>query len=532
MMLNGRWLPEYFSPEDVGAFWRVFFRKMRGVSMVIARQPLQCSKQCVRFRSGQRVTSLLSLIPLALFLALLNAGCGGQTAKPVVSPAAGQVDSYFGGPFATPGNVFGESLSSFDHVANQISVSSFLKTQTAQVPTGVLSGSFASADSGFLNITENFTTVSGVITPQNPPLGGAWAVEIPGSGVLANLLNVNSSSLSVGAAPVAMVENTTCPNFSNPFPFLYVTVPNANVAANTADYGTVLVSALGSAVTFNAQPFLIGLPPLPTSSVTGGCSTTNFGQLTAYPLNSFATLSNVELISVGRLGLLASSYLGGESGSSPGAFGGGAGVIGTAELNSPLDISAVVNTKYDGFLFSPLNKVQETYDITMLASAFGNHAATSPACSALQTSLVGNNGQGAGTVPVLPSFNTLYGGEFLVPMSTGTANNPTGANGSENCDVAIDFGPQDSTVNGLFPNATVFVGSNYPPFSASNPWLCSDTGSTCAVSFPAAAIVGSVQGRFVIFVTASTLSSPPARLPDAFGGRPAQPLGIYLFQKP
>jgi hypothetical protein len=496
--------------------------------MVILRRALRYSEKFVRLGFCQRAASFLSLMLLAL---LGEAGCG-QTAKPVVSPAAGQVDAYFGGPFATPGNVFGESLSSFDHAANQISIASFLKTQTAQVPTGVMSGTFATADTGFLKITENFTTVSGVITPQNPPLSGAWAVEIPGSGALANLLNVNSSSLVVSAAPAAMVENTTCPNFPDAVSFLYVAVPNANQTTDSADFGVVGVRSQGSEVMFNTQPYLVGLPAQASFTVTGGCSSTNFGQLTAYPLNSFATLANIELISIGRFGLLTSSYLGGTSGSSPGAFGGGAGVIGLAELNSPLDVSSFVNAKYDGFLFSPLNRAQETFDITMLASAFGNHSATSQACSALQTSLADNSGKGAGTVPVLPSASTLYGGEFLVPTSTGNVNDPTGSNGSENCDVAIDFGEQDSNVNGLFPNATVFVGSNYPPFSASNPWICSDTGSTCAVSFPAAAVVGVVQGRFVIFLSSSASSAPPARLPDNFGNRPAQPVGIYLFQKP
>lgn len=499
--------------------------------MVIARRALQYSQQFVMFRSCQRGASFLSLKFLALCVALLGAAGCGQTAKPVVSPAAGQVNSYFGSPFATPGNVFGESFSSFDHAANQISISSYLKTPSAQVPTGVMSGTLATADTGFLKITENFTTVSGVISPQNPPLSGAWAVEIPGSGALANLLNINSSSLSVRAAPAAMVENTTCPDFPTPVSFLYVAVPNANQTTDSADFGAVNISSVGSAVTFNTQPYLIGLAPQASFTVTGGCSNTNFGQLTAYPLNSFAALANIELISIGRLGLLTSSYLGGASGTSPGAFGGGSGVIGLAQLNAPLDISAIVNAKYDGFLFSPLNRVNQTYDITMLASAFGNHSATSQACSVLQTSLAANNGKGAGTVPALPSDGSLYGGEFLVRTSTGQANDPTGANGSENCDVVIDFGQQDSSVNGLFPNATVFVGSNYPPFSASNPWICPDTGSTCAVSFPAAAVVGHVQGRFVIFVTASAASTPPARLPDSFGSRVAQPVGIYLFQK-
>jgi hypothetical protein len=138
---------------------------------------------------------------------------------------------------------------------------------------------------------------------------------------------------------------------------------------------------------------------------------------------------------------------------------------------------------------------------------------------------------GAGTVAALPSPNAIYGGEFLSTTAGGNVNDPSGAIGSEDCDVAIDLGTQDSTTSGLFPNATVFIGSNYPPFSTSHTWICSDTGSTCAVSFPAVAVVGKVQGQYVIFVAASAGSTPAARLPDSFGNRQAQPLGIYLFQK-
>jgi hypothetical protein len=34
-----------------------------------------------------------------------------------------------------------------------------------------------------------------------------------------------------------------------------------------------------------------------------------------------------------------------------------------------------------------------------------------------------------------------------------------------------------------------------------------------------------------MFVVASAGSIPAARLPDSFGNRQAQPVGIYLFQK-
>jgi hypothetical protein len=255
------------------------------------------------------------------------------------------------------------------------------------------------------------------------------------------------------------------------------------------------------------------------------------GAVTAYPLNSYGSSSNVELISIGQSGLLASSFNATGSVSTVGAFGGGNGVIGVLEPSSPVDASIVVNAIYNGFIYAPKNGVGGTYDITVLASAFGNHAGDSPACSALQASIAANHGQGAGTIASVPFTDTIYGGEFLTVGSSGAVNDPSGALGSENCDVAITLGTQDSNYAGLFPNATIFIGSNYPPFSTSNPWNCFGTTSVCAVSFPAAAIVGQVQGKFVIFVTANANSSPPAQLPDGFGNRIAQPLGVYLFQK-
>lgn len=490
----------------------------------VSRTLLHCTQPCRRFP--------LALLMGILFVLFGSSGCG-QTAQPVVSSSTGKVDSYFGGPFNVAGSDLAKSSSTFDHAAQQFNISAFVNTATAQVPTEIIAGSFATAATGFLSITENFaTTSSGVIAAQNPPLTGAWAVEIPGAGALGNFLSVNSANaqVSVSAAPAAMAENTVCPNFSSAVPFLYVTVPNATLTTDTADYGTVGISSQGSAVTFNAQPSLVGAIQQTASTVTGGCSNTTLGALTSYPLNSYGTPSNLELISVGASGLLVSSFTSANSGGL-GAFGGGTGIIGVAQPSAAVDVSAVVSAQYNGFVYSPLNRVTENYDITVLASAFGDDTATSPTCSALQSSLAANHGQGAGTVPVLPSANTVYGGEFLTTTGGVTVNDPSGSSGSENCDVAIDLGTQDPGTNGLFPNATVFIGSNFPPYSISNTWNCSDTGSICAVSFPATAVVGVVQGQYVIFVVSSAASSPPARLPDNFGNRQQQPVGIYLFQK-
>ena len=478
----------------------------------------------------------------ALAIVFTAVGCG-QTAKPVTPASAGKVYSYFGGPFAvagiTSGNLF-QAVATFDHAANQVGVSGFVVNQNSQVPTGVLNGSFTAANTGFLSITENFATNgSGIMTAQNPPLTGAWAVEIQGAGALANLLNVNNApggAVTVSAAPTAMADNTACPDFPAAKSFLYVTVPNAGQKKDAADYGATSISTQGSDVNFTTQPFLVGTAAQPGITVAGACSDTNLGALTAYPLNSFAAPSNLDLVSIGASGLMVSSFSSGASSSSLGAFGGATGVLGVARPASPVDPHAIVGAQYNGFVFAPRNTASappnspsRNYDITMLASAFGDHPAGSQACSVLQNSLAANNGQGANTVAALPSANSLYGGEFLTTTSAGAVNDPTGASGSENCDVVIDLGTQDPANNGLFPNATIFIGSNFPPFSSTQQWNCS--GAICAVSFPAAAIVGTVQGQNVIFMAASAVSNPAAQLPDGSGARLPQPVAIYLFQK-
>jgi hypothetical protein len=477
--------------------------------------PLGAGFLRTRLSLPPRKATFSALLASLCLVALFFTGCG-QTAKPVTASSAGKVNSYFGGPFQAVG--LSQSTTSFDHPTNQISVSTAIGSPGLEA---FISGTFVTADTGFSAITENFANGS----PQNPPMTGAWAVEIPGAGAIANLLSMNGATVTAG--PAFMADSSACPNFTQATPFLYVTVPTpvTNGAApnpDTADFGGVDISVQGSAVTFTAHPWLVGPLQQPASTSTGGCSNTALGALTAYPLNSFGNQSTYELIGIDAAGLLVSSY-NGVGPVTPGAFGGGTGIIGVAEPYAPLDISAVVGANYNGFFYAPRYGASQ---FTVLASAYGNHSGTSQACATLQTSLAANNGQGATTVQALPSANSLYGGEFLATTSTGVVNDPTGATGSENCDVVIDLG-QQGLANGLFPNATVFIGSNFPPFSATNPWSCLGS-ATCAVSFPATAVVGNVLGRYVIFVVASGVSTPPAQLPGA--PLSAQPIGIYLFQ--
>ena len=472
------------------------------------------------FRVAARWAAVCNLLAGVSLIAMLAAGCG-ETAKPVVAPATGQVNTYFGGPFEGVG--VQQSTSSFDHLTNKLNISSAIGSATVQP---YITGTFAAADTGFLSITENFANG----TPQNPAVTGAWAVEIPGAGAMANLLSqTTAGSSATSPAPIIMTESANCPNFSQQTPFLYVNVPKATAGSvDEANFGGVDITIQGSDVTFTTHPWLVGPTQQTAYTSTGACSNTELGAITAFPINSFAFQSTYELIGIGSEGLLVSSY-NQLNGSTPGVFGNSTGAVGVHELPSPIDVSSVISASYNGFFYAPQ---YGNTQFTMLASSYGNNQSTSPACSALVGSIAANNGQGAETISALPSANSLYGGEFLTTTATGSVNDPTGAAGSENCDVVIDLG-QEGLANGLFPAATIFVGSNFPPNSTANPWVCSGS-TTCAVSFPAVAVVGKVAGQYVIFVTASANSTPAAQLPAAAnvgGSFQAQPLGIYLFQK-
>jgi hypothetical protein len=72
----------------------------------------------------------------------------------------------------------------------------------------------------------------------------------------------------------------------------------------------------------------------------------------------------------------------------------------------------------------------------------------------------------------------------------------------------IDLGQQDSSRNGLFPNATIYLSQVF-------------TGNATAggYSFPATAIAGQLNGKYAIFVIGVDTT-----------GTPSQAWGVYLFQ--
>jgi hypothetical protein len=90
-----------------------------------------------------------------------------------------------------------------------------------------------------------------------------------------------------------------------------------------------------------------------------------------------------------------------------------------------------------------------------------------------------------------PTATLIYGGDF-------PGDDPSSApDGYGNCDFAIDLGTQSSSNNGLFPNATVWVGSGY-------------AGNTAGVtySFPAVVIAGQIGAKYALFVLGVDSSQP------------------------
>jgi hypothetical protein len=100
----------------------------------------------------------------------------------------------------------------------------------------------------------------------------------------------------------------------------------------------------------------------------------------------------------------------------------------------------------------------------------------------------------------------IYGGDFPNNDPSGAAVQSAGGFG--NCDFAIDLGAQDSTNNGLYPAAAVWVGASF-----------SGNTTGASYSFPAVAIAGQLGGKNAIFLLGVDTT-----------GSPNQAQGIYLLQ--
>jgi hypothetical protein len=439
----------------------------------------------------------LSVMVAALFLN----GCSSSSTGVAPASSTPAPPQYFGPAMA--GTQLGKQTFSIDHTAN-----TFVQYQY-QLNTGneryvYNSGAFTTLPSGILDIGITYgdgTAGNGVPaqgTLYSPPQTGNWAVELPGQAGLVGILNQPF---------VPIVPNQSCPSLSTAEAFQFVTLPGT--ADNTGvAYGSVSVASSGSTINFTniAQFSITGATPTNSSAstATGSCSPTFYGQTISVPDSVTVTdpgegsTSPSATIAIGPTGFLVEDngrYT--PPGTTPtydNVLGAGAGAIGLPVPSAPLTTATVVAAQYTGFIYS--TGASSTNNAAAVAAASRIASFGYPG---LQTSC---------PTPPAPSTATLiYGGEF-------TANDPS-THTSGNCDFALDLGAQDSKTNGLYPSATVYVGSSFPNNS---------TGAT--YSFSAVAIVGQLQGKYAIFL----IAFDPLGLAVASQGKQSQDWGIYLLQ--
>jgi hypothetical protein len=483
-----------------------------------------------RERSGTgRKNLLLPMTPVAtaLVLTAFLAGCGNSVHSPVSTASGPQV-------YMSPA-VAGLPASSASATASPATYSiddkalppTFAQQTYAinNVQAGAqiqYSGEVTTLSRGLEELELTFAcgqrTINGCtgIFYTSPQAGSGWAVELADqSGGLMQL---------AGQPFTPMVPAVTCPSMSSAETFLFVTLPAGLITSGTGlnawnplhetAYGSADISTSGSTVTFaninqNILPSEGGGTPTdaPSSSVTGACSTTVYGETVAVPANptetsttspggttSYSTAPQA-MLGIGPSGLLVEDN--GTSGHSSAPFyenvlGAGTGAIGLLKPSSAVDTSSLVSAQYQGFFYG--------------GGSYNSARSTSLNWSSLPVSF-GFPSLPSTCTAVAPQTSTmLYGGDF-------TGNNPAASTvqsggGFGNCDFAIDLGAQDASTNGLYPAATVYVGSGF---------AANTTGKS--YSFPAVAIAGQLNGKFAIFL-----------IGEDTVGSPNQAWGIYLLQ--
>lgn len=403
-------------------------------------------------------------IRLVLCALLLGTGCGGgggsqtaSTQQGLAAPSpASPINSYIG----TTGDVW---TSKINHTSAQINGEDI--TLNGVSLAGSIIGTFDTTG-GFLDVT--LTTVPNQLTGQT--IG--FALDVPGRMALVRY-GYDTFPL------VPLVPTNSCPTIGGTVSYNYVTVPGPTPAGGTpswipgtdSTYGTFQVTLDGSTWNFASitQFTLAGTAPASpgTGLPAGYCG---IGR-TGYTVTAASNAMNPPVATV-TMGFGPSGFFLEDNGSAQAtpvgvvpsnAVGAGVGAIGAIQPSSALDTTSVVGATYLGFYYEP--GIRGGAPVTQLAS-FG--------CT-------------GSTCPVPSSPTAIIGGVF-------PNDDPTQPPGE---DVTIDLGAQDANNNGLYPLATVTVSG---------------------VSFPAAAVVGSLENKFAVFLIAQDTTNNV-------------PLAIYLFQQ-
>jgi len=505
------------------------FRKQ---TLLLSRQSLSGKWLSRQPLSGRQAhPSRLALAALATALAVILSACSNTVSTPKATASGPQVymTPTISGGVANASGVDGNlsSLGTFSIDDKALSFAQEMHT-TQSVAQITYSGDLASPDlkRGLEELELAYacgaTSAGGIATcpgisytpsASNP---SGWAVELAGqAGGLAQL---------TGNAVTPMVPAVTCPSMSSPETFLFVTLPTIMITTGTGGiasghqiwnpnletaYGSADISASGSTVTYanikqNILPSAGGGTPAnaPSSSLAGPCSSTVFGNTVAVPANPTVTIGPPgitngpqAIVGIGPSGLLIE-----DNGNQDTSFsyenllGAGSGAIGLPKPSSAVGTSALVGAQYLGFFFG---SGYEPYE-----SAFNSYGSPINGFTS-----VASFGFPSPTTCVAPQTSTMiYGGDF--PGNNPAAQTVQANGGFGNCDFAIDLGAQDSSTNGLFPAATVYVGSGFAENTTGNNY-----------SFPAVAIAGQLNGKYAIFL-----------IGEDTVGTPNQGWGIYLLQ--
>jgi hypothetical protein len=347
--------------------------------------------------------------------------------------------------------------------------------------------------------TQYATGVSQPVATYDPPVSGGFALELAGqAGGLIQPMQTPQSSAPQVVPVKPMVAAINCPNLSAAQTYLFITMLGYggwNAATDTA-YGTVDISTDGTAVNFNniAQFTLpsaggSGIPTQPSSATKSGiCNSTSFGQLIAVPGQVVTTDPggvNQSRPPQAQIGIGPDQLLVEDNGSATAlnpvgapplasyenVLGAGNGAVGLPRSSSPVDTGSVVDSQYLGFIYA----AGDSSNLGSSHVASFGFPATPSACSSVAAS----------------TSTLIYGGDFK------NDNPSSSSDGFGNCDFAVDLGPQDFASNGLYRNATVWVGASY-------------TGNTTGVGywFSAVAIAGQLSGKYAMFLLGKDANQP------------------------
>jgi len=439
----------------------------------------------LRFRRKSRPmwTGVLSLSAL-----LWIAGCGGSGSKPLVVNPSGQLSSMPPAPAPGPANTYsGTDSMAVWSLALDDSKNTFTYSENGSSNTPV-GGSFRSSN-GFLNFGQANGTSLG------------YALEVQGRMAL---LRPGETSASL----VVAVPQTSCYSIPYRLRFDYVPMEAApgSQTFTTSNYANVVVNTDSSGGMWQYQA-LQGSPVSGPTSFTGSCATggmsiqgnslfnidNNGASLFPYTTGSADTIATS--LAIGPSGIFV-SYQTDQSFTFRHISAGAAGVVETA---APLSATDIASGKYLGFL--TLAAQDEQGDGSYL-----DPGSTSPVSF--------------GQTP--SSGSTMIGGTF----PNDDVSQPAGS------DISIALGSQSSSINGLYPSAQVTMldpSQNCITLLATNPKLNVTPGlnpegyPTCA--FPAVAVVGNPEGKYVIFLDSFNYTA------NSIATQIGAPMQIYLYQQ-